>query len=307
MAHLESRHLKSFIILASCRHFGKAAEQLNTTQPQLSRLLQHIEEEVGFSLVVRTTRSFDLTPAGHKFLEMAQKSLQSLEDAVQHTRRVGSGENGAIRIGYNDFAINHSLPMLLKSFRAISRGIKVQLEHLCTEGQRLEILHSNLDVGFLIGPFLHPNIDTLPVNSKRLMACLPDIHALGRKSGIRLVELADEDFIMGKMCDWRPYRELVERVCVRAGFVPNVVHEPYNSDGIFGLVAGELGITIYPERPPKLIPRGALMKPLIDVTEEVELVAAWRRDNPSPILSKFLETVRARVPKLQPRAWNAPS
>lgn len=56
-----SRNLLAFIAVAEELHFGKAA-QLHISQPPLSQQIRQFEEEVGAPLLVRTTRSVQLTP-----------------------------------------------------------------------------------------------------------------------------------------------------------------------------------------------------------------------------------------------------
>lgn len=296
MTNIDIRHMKVFIALASAQHFGRAAEYLNIAQPQLSRLLKFIEDEVGVPLVDRSTRNFNLTPAGEKFLDMARKTSQLSIDSVAFARAIGRQEFGVIRIGYMDFAINRAVPMFLRSFQGRLPNVKVELEHLCTESQRAALVDNRLDVGFLIGPFLHDGVSTLEVASHRLMVYLQDVHPLAERAVVELSDLANEDFIFGKMMHWRPFRELVERECMDCGFLPRVVHEPFNSDGIFGLVSAGLGITIYPEREARINPRGVVMKPLRGVFSNVHIIAAWKEDNPSGSLAQFLDVVRQRIP-----------
>lgn len=295
MANIELRHMKAFIVLATFQHFGKAAEHLNTAQPQLSRLLKHIEDEVGVSLVDRTTRQFKLTMAGEEFLEMARKTIQYSEDAVLNARAVGKGDLGTIRIGYMDFAMNRIVPACLRAFQNRNPYVKVELEHLCTERQRLALMENTLDIGFLIGPFIQKDVSSIEISSRRLMVYLPDTHPMAHKSIIDLKDLAGDDFIFGKMQHWRPFRGHVERECLGNGFIPHVSHEPFNSDGIFGLISAGLGITIYPERESRLNPRGIVMKPLRGVEGEVKVVASWKKDSPSTIVAEFLDVIRQRV------------
>lgn len=297
MAPLEQRHFKAFIVLAGCGQICKAAEHLNTTQPQLSRMLKYIEEEVGCTLINRTTRSFSLTLAGEKFLEMAKQTLRMIDDTVRHTRMIGEGDFGELRVGYMDFVVDVSMPLFLRSLKIQKPKVDVKLEHSCTDQQRIALLGSNLDIGFLIAPFVHEDIETIPINSRRLMALLPDTHPLARRPAVKLNDLANEDFILGRTKFWRPYRELIDRLCLFSGYIPNVVHEPYNTDGILGLVAAGLGITIYPARDVRLNPRGVISKPISDINEEINIIAAWRKDNPSPVLAEFVEIIRKRVPR----------
>ena len=61
---MDIRILRYFLTVAKEQNFTKAAEQLNITQPTLSRQLAAFEEELGTALFIRESRSITLTEAG---------------------------------------------------------------------------------------------------------------------------------------------------------------------------------------------------------------------------------------------------
>lgn len=61
---IETRHLRCFLAVSDTLHFGQAAERLHVAQPALSRTIRQLERELGAQLLVRSTRSVSLTPAG---------------------------------------------------------------------------------------------------------------------------------------------------------------------------------------------------------------------------------------------------
>ncbi|RII93531.1 LysR family transcriptional regulator, partial [Clavibacter michiganensis] len=61
---LDLRLVRSFLAVADERHFGRAAEQLGIAQPVLSQQVQRLERRLGVALLVRTSRSVAVTPAG---------------------------------------------------------------------------------------------------------------------------------------------------------------------------------------------------------------------------------------------------
>jgi DNA-binding transcriptional LysR family regulator len=89
--------------------------------------------------------------------------------------------------------------------------------------------------------------------------------------------------------------------CREAGFNPNVVqrNEPqlYSGATTYRMVASGAGIGIVAVPLASAArPAGVVFRPLREPTPALNLVAAWRRDDPSPNLQAFLEVVREFAP-----------
>src|SRR5262249_61326456 len=97
---LDTALLRSFVVLADERHFGRAAERLNVSQPALSKRLQRLEEVVGGTLVRRRYRDVRLTEAGRMLLERAPVLLRDTDRAIELSRGVAGGEAGRLRTGF---------------------------------------------------------------------------------------------------------------------------------------------------------------------------------------------------------------
>lgn len=70
--YIEVRHMAAVVALARHRHFQKAAEELGTSQPALSRVIRMLEEEVGECLFDRRGRRVVPTPVGEHFIAFAE-------------------------------------------------------------------------------------------------------------------------------------------------------------------------------------------------------------------------------------------
>ena len=70
---MDIRQMKYFIAVADEMSFTKAAEKLFIAQPPLSRAIQNLEEELEVSLLVRNTRSIELTEAGKTSMKIRKK------------------------------------------------------------------------------------------------------------------------------------------------------------------------------------------------------------------------------------------
>jgi DNA-binding transcriptional LysR family regulator len=85
---MELRWLDDFIALAGTRHFSRAAEERNVTQPTLSRRIKLLEDEMGVTLIDRNTLPLSLTPAGKIFLSGAENMSRIARDTKSQCREI---------------------------------------------------------------------------------------------------------------------------------------------------------------------------------------------------------------------------
>src|SRR5690606_4486302 len=116
--HMELRHLRYYVAVAEERHFGRAAERLHMAQPPLSQQIRQLESELGLTLLTRTTRRVDLTPAGVAYLDRAREILAAVDDAGAEANRIASGRSGRLAVGCVGSATCSLLPDLARRLRA---------------------------------------------------------------------------------------------------------------------------------------------------------------------------------------------
>lgn len=90
--NISQKQLRLFVTTANAGSITRASQALGVSQPALTRGLAGFEAELGVLLFARTTRRLALTPEGQRFLPMAQRLLNDLEDA----REVLTGRSGRI-------------------------------------------------------------------------------------------------------------------------------------------------------------------------------------------------------------------
>jgi LysR family nitrogen assimilation transcriptional regulator len=81
-AVLDLKDLKALLVVGRDGSITGAARTLNISQPDLSRLLQRLEDKLGQPLLVRHARGVRLTPAGAILAESAEKALSLLREAA---------------------------------------------------------------------------------------------------------------------------------------------------------------------------------------------------------------------------------
>ncbi len=73
---MEFRQLQAFVEIVKQNSFTKAAENLHLSQSTLSVHVKQIEDELKTSLILRTTKSIELSPKGKDFYNYAVSILE---------------------------------------------------------------------------------------------------------------------------------------------------------------------------------------------------------------------------------------
>ena len=92
--------LRAFATVAEELHFGRAALRLRCSQPQVSRRVRALEDELGLELFVRTPRRTALTDAGARLLEDARDTLAAAERLERRAAAAGRTAAGRVVVGF---------------------------------------------------------------------------------------------------------------------------------------------------------------------------------------------------------------
>ena len=283
------QQVRYFIAVAEELHFRRAAERVNLSQPALSRAISRIEEAVGVALFERTNRSVALTPAGARLLDGCTAALAALDGAVDQARKLHAGEGGRLTIGYTDFAIAGRLPKLVQSFRHTYPDIPIDAVHGCTKVQLEDLETGKLDIGFLTGPVPRGGYGCVPVQHDRFVVVLPVSHPLAELKAVPLAALVDEPFVLGELPSWEYFHAHLFDLCRTSGFEPAAVQYASNSEGIFGLVACGMGVSIQVACVENYFRKGVVFRPLRGCTKTVPTLAVWRTHPMPPIKARFID------------------
>jgi DNA-binding transcriptional LysR family regulator len=298
---MELRHLRYFVVVGEEQHYGRASRRLRVAQPALSRQIQDLEEEVGFKLFDRLPRGVKLSVAGRLFLEDARRILQAVSEATARAAHVARGQSGTLRVGFTENASWHGVvPDSFRLFREQQPDAELQLQPAASLEQLDAIRSGRLDAGFAnFMPKADPELDQLAVAVHHLELAVPKRHPLTQLKKLRLRELTDAPFI------WFPRRaspafyDRLMHECHRGGLTsPRIVQEGLNEATILSLVSTGLGVGWVLGSARWRCPETVAILPVVDLNVPLRLTLAWRRDNTSPLLARFIGEVQ-RLPEVR--------
>ncbi|WP_325950279.1 LysR family transcriptional regulator [Pseudomonas putida] len=96
-AELDNK-IRNFLCISLHGSISKASEQLDISQPSLSRQLASLEAYIGQPLFKRTGRGLSLTDAGTQLASAAAPAFMSIDSAVSQLRDVYGATQGNLRL-----------------------------------------------------------------------------------------------------------------------------------------------------------------------------------------------------------------
>lgn len=114
---MDTNKLQAFLTTLRLGSFSKAAEELHCTQSAISQLMNHMEDELGCQLLIRTHRGIDLTSDGRALLPAIMTAAAALDKLANEADALRKGQQLPIRIGAFSSISNTWLPALIKKYR----------------------------------------------------------------------------------------------------------------------------------------------------------------------------------------------
>ncbi|WP_320671539.1 LysR substrate-binding domain-containing protein [Patulibacter defluvii] len=287
---LSTRQLRSFVVLAEELHFTRAAARLYVAQQALSRQIRDLESRLGVKLLDRTTRRVALTPAGEAFLEAARDALATLDAGVTRAGRIGRGEIGTLKLGFQPGAALELTAPILDGFRARHPDVAVELREFLWDDPSAGVVSGWADVSLTRPPFAGDGVAFLPLVREPVVAAMNRGHRLAGRSRIRIADLLEEPMVVGRSADavWTAHWTLADH---RGGRPAPIAMLTTSHTEELDVVAAGVGVMVTPAAAGRFTPHPAIAYVPIEDHPPAVLSAAWRRDDRGPLVDAFLTVV----------------
>lgn len=245
---MEFQQLRYVLAVAETRHFTRAAQQLFVAQSALSQQVAKLEQELGTTLFVRSSRRVELTPSGEAFLPWARACLGAADRAGAEAVAAAGMVTGTLRVGLIPTATVVDVPGLLRQLRERHPRVEVQLRVGGSDELVRLVRAGALDLAVVgLASGVQPQgVAHHAMSSEVLVAVVPDGHALAVRRRVSLADLAAEtfaDFPAGTTG-----RLQSERAFQAAGLSRTVPYEASTPELIGSLVVAGLAVALLPRR-----------------------------------------------------------
>lgn len=287
------RHLRSFAAVAGELNITRAAQRLHLAQQAVSAHVRQLEQALGVTLLVRTSRGVELTPAGKALADGAAEVLDRLGDLAERVREIGGGRRGRLRLLCKPHATYEFAVEVAEAVEAAMPEVDVELITVSTLPEELRLLRSgDADVCFLWLPVGAEGLAAEPVRRDRRMVALPAGHRLAHRESVTLADLADEPVIVPEVVvsdevlrHWLAEPRPDGRQAVRGPAAQRI------EDRLM-LVARGRGIWLAPEPLSRYFPMPKVTwRPVADAAPS-ELALVWTPQVPAGLAARLLAEVR---------------
>ncbi|MEG5564511.1 LysR family transcriptional regulator [Enterobacter ludwigii] len=195
--------LPLFLAVAEERSFSAAAERLGVTRSAVSQGIRRLEDTFGTLLVMRTTRSVNLTEAGERLRESLSVPLSTIDAACEDVLS-DNGPRGHLKIAVTSIAEEFLSGPLLASFAAANPAVTIDI---VVSDDEFDIVAAGYDAGVRLGDVIEKDMIAVPLTGQQ-----------------REVVVASPTYLAAHSAPSHP-RELIRHRCI--GWRPSPDVAPY--------------------------------------------------------------------------------
>lgn len=238
-------YYKVFYYVAKYKSFTGAAQALMNNQPNITRMMKKLEQELDCTLFIRQRHGIALTPEGEKLYQHISVAIEQIQLGEQEIARDKSLQGGIVTIAASEIALHCILLPILKDFRKAYPGIRIRILNHSTP-EAIDALKKGMaDFAMVTEPFTLPedlsshiirNIEEVPVCST----------AFSLSTGISLTDEQIRQYpLIGldeKTSSFSFYSEVFQKMGL--SFAPEI--QAATADQILPMIKSDLGIGFIP-------------------------------------------------------------
>ncbi len=244
--YVDWEYYKIFYYVAKYQNFTKAARVLGNNQPNITHMMNKLENQLHCVLFIRSNRGVTLTPEGEALYARISSAAVQIQDAEEELSASATFEHGSISISATETALNIYLAQRLQNFHAQYPGIRLRISNHSTP-QAIQAVKSG-EVDFAIV--------TTPAETDsdlKMVALMPFNEIL--VGGLTFTALASQTISLRELSAYPLImlsNESMSRTFYRHFFLEHNVElrpdtEAATTDQMLTLVRSELGLAFMPE------------------------------------------------------------
>ncbi len=234
--------LEIFLAVARCRHFSKAATELDLTQSAVSMQIKQLEQELGVPLFDRLGKTTHLTTSGMLLEQHASRILGAVREVYQSIEELKGLERGSVALGASTTPGIYILPAILGMYKP--RYPQVKLDYQIADTQQIEqmVLLNQLDFGVVGGHLVEQDLWIEPYLTDELILVVGVDHPFAKRGNVALEMLQSVSFILRQKGS--ATRKVIDEAFEKRGLKLNVTMALRDPESVKRMAIAGLGATI---------------------------------------------------------------
>ena len=238
---MDTKKYEALLASINMGSFTKAAEVLGCTQSGLTHMMNGLEQEFGFQLLIRGHHGVKPTPNCSRILPYIQKLVEANTALDVEIKRVNTMKDSVIRIGSYTSIIMHWLSDAVKKFNTDYPDITVEIKDGGADEIYGWVMDGTVDIGFLSRQEEYKT-EWIPLRKDPLLAIMPPDDSHTAKQ-IPLTDFNGKKFLMPSY----GLNKDIYRVFKKYGITPDISNSHMNYVVILSMVERGLGMSILSE------------------------------------------------------------
>lgn len=239
------RDLEYLITLADFKHFRKAADACNVSQPTLSGQIRKLEDELGTILLERTSRKVLFTQAGLALVEQAKSVLREVRILKEMASNQAKEMSGPISIGIIPTLAPYLSPMILPKLKQSFPELDTYIYELQTSTLIEQLESGQLDCGIVAFTPASENFVGVPLFHEKMRLAVPNTHPWAKLEWIEFNQLRDQELLM--LDNGHCLRTHALNYCASIGAKENPRFKANSLETLRNMVAAGAGMALIPE------------------------------------------------------------
>ncbi|WP_417666540.1 LysR substrate-binding domain-containing protein [Roseibium sp.] len=232
---LDLDQLRTFVAIAECGSFTRAADTVHKTQSAVSMQMRRLEERIGRPIFVRDGRMSRLTENGERLLHYARRLVQLNDETIAAFDDTEVA--GLVRLGTPDDYADRFLPEILARFSRSNPKAEVSVVCAPTPNLADMVAQDELDVAIITHVRLKGRREAEVVRREPLLWVASARHAVENEEVLPLA-LGRAD------CDWR---KAAFSALEGIGRESRLLYSSWNSTAVGAAVLAGLAVSVLPE------------------------------------------------------------
>ena len=239
---LDLRELRYFQSVGRTGNFGRAARELNISQPTVTSQVLKLEEGLGTRLLIRHGRGVTLTPAGACLMDRID-AIMGLLNAPLEQAAAPEQTIGTIALALPPEAAPLLVPRLLEACRTRWPNVTLAVREGNSASLEEWVLDGRADIAVLQDPPVLEELEVEPVVTERL-GIVTDVRTPWPSGPVGVRHLMGRKLILPHPRHW--IRRLVEAAAFRRGVALDLIQESGGVSLTKEMVRNGLGCTVLP-------------------------------------------------------------